>query len=535
VALIAAATTLLQLSSELSFFQDSWAFLMNRRDLTADAFLLPHNEHIVVFPAAIFQLLLRIFGMDSTTPEFVALTAFLLATAVAVFVYVRRRTGPWPALMAAVLLLFLGPAWQDLLWPFQVGFVGSVLFGIAMLLALDRDDDRGDALACALLALSLGFSSLGLAFAVGAAVDLLQRRRRRGLRRAYVVALPLLLYGAWYLGWARDAESHLSLHNVLVSPRFVWESLIASIDSLLALGTIADEVVGRSKWAIAVLAAAIGLTIYGQRRRPGFAPGLWPVLAAALAFWLLAAFNYIPGREAYSSRYIYAGCVFVLLIAANLLSGVRLRRSALLVCGALTLVVVGFNLVPLREGRDFLREQTALTRADLAALEISRRTVDPGFVLTPDVAGTSYLVNVQAAEYLTAVDEYGSPAYTPAELATAPAAGRRQADVVLANALPVVTEFEADPASLEGDGRCREVRAGAGGSAPLRLAPGVTAIELPPGLPGAIRLRRFATGEYPLETEVEGGTTTLLRIPRDGAARRWRLQVDAVQGASVCD
>jgi hypothetical protein len=175
-----------------------------------------------------------------------------------------------------------------------------------------------------------------------------------------------------------------------------------------------------------------------------------------------------------------------------------------------------------------------LTRADLAALEISRRTVDPGFVLTPDVAGTSYLVNVGAAEYLTAVDEYGSPAYTPAELATAPAAGRRQADVVLANALPVVTEFEADPASLEEDGRCREVRAGAGGSA-LRLAPGVTAIELPAGPPGAIRLRRFATGEYPLETEVGGGTTTLLRIPRDGAARRWRLQVDAVQGASVCD
>jgi hypothetical protein len=534
LALVAAAATLFSLSSELTFFQDSWAFLMNRRELSADALLQPHNEHIVVLPVAIFQLLLHTFGMSSTRPEFAALTLFLLATAIALFAYVRRRTGPWPALMAATVLLFLGPAWQDLLWPFQIGLVGSVLCGVAMLLALDRDDERGDALACGLLILACGFSSLGLAFAVAAAVDVLQRRRDRGLRRAYLVAVPLALYAAWYLGWGHDAESHLSLHNVLVSPRFVWQSLIGSTDSLLALATIFDETVGRSKWAIPVLAVALAWAVRARRRGWRFPPDVWPVLAAALTFWLLAAFNFIPGREPYSSRYLYVSCIFVLLIGANLLRGARFSRPALLVGGALTLAIVGFNLVPLREGRDFLREQTVLTRSDLAAIEIARESVDPAFGLTPEVAGSSYLVNVTAGEYLAAADEYGSPAYTPAELAVAPAPGRAQADVVLANALPVAIETETGSDSAAGR-RCATLPGASGAPAPsLLLAPGVTAIELPPGDPGTIGLRRFAAGGYPLESEVAAGTTTLLRIPRDAAPRRWRLRVEAAQGARVC-
>ncbi|HJX33128.1 MAG TPA: hypothetical protein VJ257_02930, partial [Solirubrobacterales bacterium] len=391
LALAAAAALLLSLASGLTFFQDTWDFLINRRGFTARAFLEPHNEHIVVIPVAIEQLLLRLFGMTSAMPEFVVLTAMLLATAALVFVYVRRRVGPWPALVAAVLLLFLGPAWQVLLWPFEIGFVGSTLFGVAMLLALDRGDRRWDIAACVCLAISLGFSSLGLAFAVGAVVDVLQGRRRPGgLRRAYVAAVPLLLYAAWYVGWGHDAESHLSLHNVLVSPRFVGEGLVASVDSLLALSTIAGEAIGRSIWGVPLLVGLVALLVYGQVRKPGLSPRLWPVVAAAATFWFLAAFNYFPGREAYSSRYLYAGAAFMLLIAADLLKGVRFGRWALLAGGLIALVAVAFNLTPLREGRDWLKRETALTRSDLAAIEIAHRTVDPAFSLTPEVAGSSY-------------------------------------------------------------------------------------------------------------------------------------------------
>ena len=411
--LAAAAIVLLIYSSGLAPFQDSWEFLMNRRAFTVDALLEPHNEHIVLVPVLIVQLLLRLFGMGSTLPEFVVLTALLMATAALLFVYVRRRLGLWPALMAAALLLFLGPAWQDLLWPFQVGFVGSALFGLAMLLALEREDRRWDAAACAFLALAIGFSSLGLSFALAAAVDVLQRRRALGWRRAYVVLAPLALYALWYLGWGHKAETHLSLHNVLVSPRYLVEGAAAAVGSLLALATIFDEAVGRSHWGYVVLALLVALAVYGLVRRRGVPSRLWPVLAAAVSFWLLAGFNAIPGREAWSSRYLYVGGLFVLLIAADLLKGVRLNRWALAAGAAVTAVVVGFNLVPLREGRDFFKGQTVLTRADLGAIEIAATTVEPSFALPPEIAGTSFLNEIEAGEYLTAVDEYGSPAYTP--------------------------------------------------------------------------------------------------------------------------
>jgi hypothetical protein len=529
VAMAAAAAVLLSYGSDLTFFQDSWEFLMNRRDPSVANLLEPHNEHIVLIPVMITEASLRLFGMESMTPELVLLVALELGVAALLFVYARRRVGPWPALFAAVLLLFLGPAWQDLLWPFQVGFVGASLFGIAMLLALENDDERSDRFACAFLVVAVAFSSLGLAFAVAAAISVLQRRRERGLRRAYVFALPLALYAVWYLGWGHEAQNNFSAHNVLVSPRYVWEGLTASLDSVLALGTIFGEVVGRSKWGAPLAIALLALAAYGGRRRRGFFAGLWPVLGAAATFWFLAAFNFGAGREPYSSRYLYVGGLLVLLIAVNLLQGVKFNRWALVAGAAVTAVVVGFNLVPLREGRDFFAEQTVLTRADLGAIEIAGRTVDPAFRLSPEVAGTVFLSEIEAGEYLRAVEEYGSPAYSPAALAAAPEEGRHHADLVLANALPLGIETASGGGAK---GRCARI---APGAPPLALRPGVTTIALGSGGEGTVKLRRFATGEYPLSTGgLPPGSTTRLYIPRDRDRRPWRLLVESPGGATVC-
>jgi hypothetical protein len=529
-AMAAAAAVLLSYGSGLTFFQDSWEFLMHRRDLTVEAVFAPHNEHIVVVPVLVELLSLRLFGMDSMVPELVLLVALLLGAAGCVFVYVRRRLGPWPALLMTTLLLFLGPAWQDFLWPFQIGFAGSALCGLAALLVLEDEERHRDLLACALLVAAMAFSSLGIPFAVAAGVEILLGRRERGLRRLYVVAVPLLLYGAWYLGWGHEAPNQLSADNVLDSPVYVGEGIVASLDALLALGTIADETVGRSKWGLPLLLVLLALVVYGQFRRPGLPRGLWPVLAAAATFWFLAAFNAVQGREPYSSRYLYIGAFFFLLVAANLLKGVRFNRWGLTAAAALTAVVVGFNLVPLREGRDFFEKETVLTRADLGAIEIASRTVEPSFTLVPEVSGSLFLGEVQAGEYLQAAREYGSPAYSPGELATAPEEGRKQADLVLANALPLGIETGLPPRPASG--RCVGAR---GDEEGLPLAPGVTTIHLPDGAEGAVRLRRFSSGEYPLRAEeLPGGTTARLFIPRDRSQRPWRLQVEPAQGSRVC-
>lgn len=536
VALATAGVATLVLASQMTFLADSWEFLINRRDPTLDTLLQPHNEHLVLIPVAITQLCLRVFGMTSAMPEYVVLTVFLLTTAGLLYVYVKRRVGPWLALFAAVLILSLGPAWEVLLWPFELTFVGPVLFGLATLLALEREDRRGDLAACAFLVLALGFSSLAIPFLVAAAVAVLQGRRGARLGRVYVVAIPLALYVAWYLGWGHDAETHISLHNVLASPGFVADEITIAAGSLFEfrsnpLGGPADPLWGRV--VLGVLIVAVG---YRLLRKPGFSPGLWPVAAAATTSWFLTAFNDSAGRDPSASRYQYAGAIFILLILANLLADVRWSRRALIVAAVVTLASVGTSLSVLEFGRDVLRQQSVLTRADLGAIEIARRSVDPAFQMNPDVAGTPTLINVFAGEYLSAVGEYGSPAYSPAALATAPEKGRRQADVVLAKALPLTTVTRPggyDPRSAGEN--CVDVGGGGAASPEVPISPGLTRIELAPGPRAAFALRRFAVARHPVSTEgAPGDSVTVLRVPGDAATQPWYLHVDARQPARVC-
>jgi hypothetical protein len=536
LALATAGVATLVLASQMTFLADTWEFLINRRDPTLDTLLQPHNEHLVLIPVAITQLCLRVFGMSSAMPEYVVLTVLLLTTAALLYVYVKRRVGPWPALFAAVLILSLGPAWEVLLWPFEITFVGPVLFGLATLLALEREDRRGDLAACAFLVLSLGFSSLGIPFVVAAAVAIFQGRRGDRLGRAYVVATPLVLYAAWYLGWGHEAETHVSLHNLLASPGFVADEITFAAGSLFEfrsnpLGGPGDPLWGRV--VLLVLVVAVGYRLW---RKPGLSPGLWPVAAAAMTSWFLTALNDSAGRDPSASRYLYAGAIFLLMILANLLKDVRWSRRALIVAALVTLASVGTSLSVLKFGRDVLRRQSELTRADLGAIEIGRRTVDPAFQLNPDVAGTPTLIDVFAGPYLSAVDEYGSPAYSVAELAAAPEKGRRQGDVALAKALPLSTVTHPgayDPRSAGEN--CVAVEGRDAASSEVQIAPGLTRIELAPGPRAAFTLRRFAVARYPVSIEgAPGNSVTILRVPRDAATQPWYLHVDARQSARVC-
>jgi hypothetical protein len=538
-AMLAASTLVLAVAGwGLTFFQDTWAFLLDRQDFSAHSFLMPHNEHIVVLPVAITKLLLAVFGMTSQTPEQVVMALTLFATAILLFVYVRRRVGPWLALMAAALMLFLGSAWPVLLWPFEIEFTGAVMAGIAMLVLLDRDDSRGDAWACVLLATSVLFGSLGLSFVVAAAVDVFQKRRTRGWRRAYVFAVPLLLYAIWYAGWGHTAEHHVTLHNILASPAYVMDGFASAVDSLAGLSSIPVNSPGQPDWGRPVLIALIGLIAFGQWRKPGFSPRFWPVAAAGVSYWLLAAFNFVPGREAAASRYVYAGAAFVLLMAADLLQGVRFSRRGLLVAAAVTVAAIGPNLAQMKDGSAWLKEQTVLTRADLAAMEIAGRTIAPGFTLgSLEVSGTASLAVVEAGKYFEAMHRWGSPAYSPTELKTAPPPGPHYADIVLSQALPLSTVTRLGTYSPSSSAEnCVVLPTGSvSPTSEVRLSPGLTRIELAPGPHAGFSLRRFAVGEYPVVTEgAAGESTTLLRIPRDYASQPWYLHVEASQRALVC-
>ena len=121
---------------------------------------------------------------------------------------------------------------------FQIGYFGSMAAGLALLLALERDDRRGDRLACLFLTVSILFSSLGLPFAAGAAVQVLRRPDR--WRRLYVVAVPVAIYALWWLGWGHTAESALSLANVGKAPSFVINGVAGVVLLGVRAGGAAD-------------------------------------------------------------------------------------------------------------------------------------------------------------------------------------------------------------------------------------------------------------------------------------------------------
>jgi hypothetical protein len=233
---------------------------------------------------------------------------------------------------------------------------------------------------------------------------------------------------------------------------------------------------------------------------------------------------------------MHVGAILVLLMLADLLKGVRFGTRALVVAGVAVLAAATINVGELEDGSDYLHEQTVLTRADIGAMEIAGRTIPSSFALAPELAGTPALIDVNAAEYFPAEREYGSPAYSPRELAEAPEPGRRQADAILAQALPISTVTRLDTALGAGAHHCVALPDGPSESGrEVRLSPGLTRIGLAPGPPASFALRRFAVGEYPVPTEgAPGGSVTVLRIPRDRAGQPWFLRVEAAQAARVC-
>jgi hypothetical protein len=87
-----------------------------------------------------------------------------------------------------------------------------------------------------------------------------------------------------------------------------------------------------------------------------------------------------------------------------------------------------------------LSDLSRVDRARVTALELVRDRVPPDFrpTVNSPLVRNSYLHNVDARSYFSALEDYGSPAYSLAELRGAPLDPRRAADLVLAAALGAV-------------------------------------------------------------------------------------------------
>lgn len=489
----------------LFFFGDEWAFMLDRRGFSAEVFLEPHNEHPVAVGVITYKLLLAIFGMGSFAPFQVTIALFHIATGVVVYLYARRRLGPHLALVPAALMLFLGAGWEDVMWPFQVAFIGAVLFGLSALLAFDA---RRDWLACVFLVLSCMSSGLGFPFLGIALIEILFDERR--WKRIWVVVVPALFVAVSLLGFGNGE------HNELTSP----SSAVRWALEMAAGGFGAFGAVGINWGRSLMLAAVIALVLGVRSGRVTVGPRLAALVLGICAYWMLIASGRasLQGLPPDTSRYLYMSAALLLAIFATALGRTTVTRWGGVALAVVTLLACVASVGLFKNGPAVTRANAPGLKMRLAALELSRDRVAPEVQID-----AAYNPNIKAGTYFSATEKFGSPAPSLAEVRAAPDAERQVFD----GTLVALSGLALTPATASGRS-CQTVAP----DGEAELAPGSTYRFEAQAAGAGLRLRRLATTvaadaqPWPLAD----GAGAQLALPRDALPEPWRA---VISGAPV--
>lgn len=523
LAMIAAAATLLVLQRDLTYFNDEYGWLATSSDLRPETLLMPHNSHLIALPRLLYEALPELLGPAHVVFAIVSAIGVLLCAGL-FFVFARRRIGGPAALAPTLVLLFFGSSWDVVLATVGIPALLSIAAGLGALVALDRADRRGDVAVAVLLGLSLASHSFGPVFVVGVATYLLLRPDR--WQRAWIFAVPAVLYAAWWVWALRYDQGIVSAANVPGLPRYVADSLGAGLAALSGLNsnfggpgppaTQPTTFFTQYNLPLAVLASlALALRLWLGRRTPW----LWALLALVLAYWLAIGLSAAPARQPEAARYLYPSAAMILLVAVEALRGVRIGWIGLALLFAGAAISLAGNLTHLRNSHDFLAAQGEAARAQLAMIELAGTEGDLG--LSPsDVgpAGARY-VGVPALFYLAAVDRVGSLADDLPEVRAAPEPVREAADLVLARSLGV--EVAADPGATPG--RCKLQAAGE----PFELSAGTNLLQGGAAEAASLLVGRFADTPTVPVGELSGSGAFEVALPGDSAPDPWLAQADA--------
>ena len=514
-----------------TFSGDDWGFILDRRGVGVNVYLTPHNEHLSALPILIYQVLLAVFGARSYAPFIAVLLVIHYVVCLLVYVIARRYVGRWVALVPAVILVVLGPAWQDLLWAFQMAYLGSVAAGLGMALCLERCDRAGDLCAGVLLGISILCSSIGLSM-IPLAIVMIVLTRPVGWRRLWLVGVPTGLYLLWYPFYGVNT---MRASNIPRIPHYVFDAAAAGIASVTGVAqTHTSPFLVSTTWGRYLLVLAVILLGIRIARGAQVAPLTWAALVTAFSLWIAEAIEYFPGgREAAQSRYQYTGAALILVVAFSAAEGLRLGRRTQALLALATLLVVGSNFDMLHSRVAFWSLSSAYDRSEEGSLEISRGVVSPGFQpenpITTALVGDHNITVITAGPYFSAARAFGSDGFTPAQILRQPGGVREAADVVLIlgeRVHPMTDDgVKLDPTM------CRSTR---NGTADTTVARGTLIVRNRSGAPAHLELRRFAASfGFPPFT-VPRGSTVALRFPADHSTIPWHARLIAGAGARLC-
>ncbi len=526
------ATVAMWLTRGTALFVDGVDLFVNARGLDPGSLIRPLNGHLVLIERAIYGGGLQLFGPNFVIFRLIEIAGASLA-GVLLFVLLRRRIGAPAALAPTLVFLFLGSAWEVNLVADVMTNVYCVAAGIGAFLALDRADRRGDVVACFLLILAVACWTLGVAFAIGAAVRIMLERGR--WRRLWVFATPLALYGMWLL-WVRlyyepahGETQRLALSNLWLLPKLIPEYAAALCSAVSGVGYLFRSSTDPFKvFAIGVvpgapIATLVAIALVLVVRRRGSSGRLWAAVAALLVFWIALALSSKLGRGPSTARYVYPGAALSFVIAAEAFRGIRISRGALAAAFAAAAFPLWANVSMMREGATFFREYSARQRGQLTAVELARDQVNRNFTI-PALLGIG---GTAAGGYLSAVARNGSPAFTPAELQRQPEDVKKIADATLVSAERIDL---AAPGSAPPGLDCRTARPGS--SARLAVGPPALLVLRTSGS-ATVVVRRFADTAAPIGTV--SAERRAIRFPPDHYGGPWYVGVTPVGGrVTVC-
>ena len=215
----------------------------------------------------------------------------------------------------------------------------------------------------------------------------------------------------------------------------------------------------------------------------------------------------------------------LILLAAELMRGVRIGRAGLTFVAAATVLVVASNLSVMRRGYDFMRVESQTAQVDLGALELAGPAAPPGLQFTSSVAHDPYLTGVTAGRYFAERSAHGSPRfYSSQQIASSAVSQRQAADSVLITAYGIT----ARPVPVKrSDSGCVRLAAGiAQAGPPLLLSLGGTVIKNLTNIPLVIGVSHFAPSQRPVYIGfLAGHATARVAIPMDSANIQWRLSL----------
>jgi hypothetical protein len=411
--LVAGLMIILWLHRDQWFFFDEFAFLLPDGPGVWD----PHVGHWSLMPTLFYDTYSAVFGIDSYGPWAITITVLHLGVAHLVWrTCLRAGVAPAIATAATAVLIVLGSGGENILWGFQIGYVGGIAFGmLAFLLAWDptRSTPRFvAAVGVSVFSLTWSGTSIPLVVATAAIVWWSQ-----GWRRALVAAVvPAAVYLTWYALFA--AGTGPDTGGLGAQKLFVEMPLFLGVLVVLGFGAVFPLTV---PGVLVVIAVVIWLVPTLRRRDLRVAAAVPLILAGgAVVFALLTAYSRasLSVGSGRAGRYVYLVVVLVLPLLAYALTRLvaRFPRRGLPVAVAALVALAGYQGVILgfEAARQAQIEQQThrLLSAALAVAASDPASIVPGS--RPDPEWAPDLTTAQLLE-LERSGRISVGEYTPAD------------------------------------------------------------------------------------------------------------------------